>query len=105
MLVVAVLAAACGDTDAGQTPPAGTGAAASPAPLAEPSSSTTPGATEAPQRGGTLTWGWSLPSTWDPVTSAVGVDMARGRICRYRGPAVDEAMPAPVYCTFPPTMV
>lgn len=27
-----------------------------------------------PQRGGTLTWGWSLPSTWDPVTSAVGND-------------------------------
>lgn len=24
--------------------------------------------------GGTITWGWSLPSTWDPVTSAVGND-------------------------------
>ena len=30
--------------------------------------------TRAPQSGGTLTWGWSLPSTWDPVTSAVGND-------------------------------
>ncbi|TYB71060.1 ABC transporter substrate-binding protein [Nonomuraea sp. PA05] len=27
------------------------------------------------QRGDTLTWGWSLPSTWDPVTSAVGNDV------------------------------
>ncbi|MEU4508189.1 ABC transporter substrate-binding protein [Nonomuraea wenchangensis] len=26
-------------------------------------------------RGDTLTWGWSLPSTWDPVTSAVGNDV------------------------------
>ncbi|MEV4567851.1 ABC transporter substrate-binding protein [Nonomuraea sp. NPDC049419] len=25
--------------------------------------------------GSTLTWGWSLPSTWDPVTSAVGNDV------------------------------
>ncbi|GAA3655292.1 ABC transporter substrate-binding protein [Microbacterium marinilacus] len=24
--------------------------------------------------GGTITWGWALPSTWDPVTSAVGND-------------------------------
>lgn len=23
---------------------------------------------------GTITWGWALPSTWDPVTSAVGND-------------------------------
>ncbi|WP_406675129.1 ABC transporter substrate-binding protein [Nonomuraea sp. N2-4H] len=27
------------------------------------------------QSGDTLTWGWSLPSTWDPVTSAVGNDV------------------------------
>lgn len=24
--------------------------------------------------GGTLTWGWALPSTWDPATSAIGND-------------------------------
>ncbi len=24
--------------------------------------------------GGTLTWGWGLPSTWDPATSAIGND-------------------------------
>ncbi|HWD62512.1 MAG TPA: ABC transporter substrate-binding protein [Humibacter sp.] len=30
----------------------------------------------ASQRGDTLTWGWSLPSTWDPVTSAVGNDVS-----------------------------
>ncbi|WP_248960874.1 ABC transporter substrate-binding protein [Sphaerisporangium perillae] len=29
----------------------------------------------ADQRGDTLTWGWSLPSTWDPVTSAIGNDV------------------------------
>jgi ABC-type transport system substrate-binding protein len=27
------------------------------------------------QRGDTLTWGWFLPSTWDPVTSAIGNDV------------------------------
>ncbi len=30
----------------------------------------------ASERGNTLTWGWSLPSTWDPVTSAVGNDVS-----------------------------
>ncbi|MHA7987685.1 ABC transporter substrate-binding protein [Rathayibacter sp. CAU 1779] len=30
----------------------------------------------ASHRGDTLTWGWSLPSTWDPVTSAVGNDVS-----------------------------
>jgi peptide/nickel transport system substrate-binding protein len=25
--------------------------------------------------GGTITWGWALPTTWDPVTSAVGNDL------------------------------
>lgn len=34
---------------------------------AAPSGSTSP-------EGGTITWGWALPSTWDPVTSAVGND-------------------------------
>ncbi|GGH41749.1 ABC transporter substrate-binding protein [Microbacterium album] len=24
---------------------------------------------------GTITWGWALPSTWDPVTSAIGNDL------------------------------
>ncbi|HEX3812722.1 MAG TPA: ABC transporter substrate-binding protein [Mycobacteriales bacterium] len=26
------------------------------------------------ESGGTLTWGWALPSTWDPATSAIGND-------------------------------
>lgn len=30
----------------------------------------------ADQRGDTLTWGWALPSTWDPVTSAIGNDVS-----------------------------
>jgi ABC-type transport system substrate-binding protein len=74
LAVAAVLVAACGDTS-GNSSPASAGPKATAAPLAAAGSSSTPttdGAT--PQRGGTLTWGWALPSTWDPVTSAVGND-------------------------------
>ena len=58
-------------------PSAGSAAAATAAgaaPGADPAATAAPEPTAAPQRGGTLTWGWSLPSTWDPVTSAVGND-------------------------------
>jgi ABC-type transport system substrate-binding protein len=84
VLIAAVLIAACGDADSGQSSPAATDAAkaaatTAPAPASATATATEPStaatdAGETPQRGGTLTWGWSLPSTWDPVTSAVGND-------------------------------
>src|ERR1700754_2419838 len=37
----------------------------------DPAAPTGQGATS----GGSLTWGWHLPSTWDPVTSTVGQDV------------------------------
>jgi ABC-type transport system substrate-binding protein len=37
----------------------------------DPATPTGQGATS----GGSLTWGWHLPSTWDPVTSTVGQDV------------------------------
>jgi ABC-type transport system substrate-binding protein len=84
VLAAVTLFAACGDTDAGDAQPAATGGAAATtdtsastgAPTAATDAPETTAApdTEAPQSGGTLTWGWSLPSTWDPVTSAVGND-------------------------------
>jgi peptide/nickel transport system substrate-binding protein len=72
-----VLLVACGDTDAGDEPSAASAAAATAAgaePGSDPAATTAPGPTATPQPGGTLTWGWALPSTWDPVTSAVGND-------------------------------
>jgi ABC-type transport system substrate-binding protein len=89
LLAAVALLAACGDTDAGEPQPAASGSATAADPTASdtaggPATSdrataaaaapTTPTDDEAPQRGGTLTWGWALPSTWDPVTSAVGND-------------------------------
>jgi ABC-type transport system substrate-binding protein len=72
VFVAAVLVAACGDTNGDQrSSPPETPKATADAPL---STSATSGDERTPQRGGTLTWGWSLPSTWDPVTSAVGND-------------------------------
>lgn len=38
-------------------------------------SPTSQGATGQNAAGGSLTWGWHLPSTWDPVTSTVGQDV------------------------------
>ncbi len=64
VLVLSLFAAACGGggTNVGNATASGGGGGESEEQAAEPT------------RGGTLTWGWSLPSTWDPTTSAVGND-------------------------------
>lgn len=60
--IAALVLAACGSP----APATGTGSSSDPGGAAPPAS----------ERGDTLTWGWALPSTWDPVTSAVGNDVS-----------------------------
>jgi ABC-type transport system substrate-binding protein len=64
VLVLSLFAAACGG--GGEN----VGAAAS----EDDSEANGSETTVEPTRGGTLTWGWALPSTWDPTASAVGND-------------------------------
>lgn len=42
---------------------------------ASPATDAPDGADATPTSGGTLTWGWYLPTSWDPVTSTAGQDV------------------------------